>query len=394
MSNAYVVSALRTAGGRRGGQLANWHPVDLGAKVINALLNEIDCYPDAIEDVIFGNVSQIGEQAMNVARNIVLASNLPESVPATSVDRQCGSSQQALHFAAQAVMSGNMDIVIAGGVESMTRTPMFSTVALPKKNGMGHYMSPDLQTRYPNIEFSQFSGAEMMAKQYDISKDELNAYSLESHRRASVAVEKHVFEKEIIPIEVKDADGNLTGEIHTTDEGIRFDADIEGIAGLKPILEGGKITAGTASQICDGASGVIVCNDNGLKRLGVEPLVRISHMSVIGHDPIIMLEAPIPATEQALKKSSLSINSIDLFEVNEAFASVPLAWLKATQAEHSKLNVNGGAIALGHPLGSSGTKLATTLIHTLRDRHKKLGLQTMCEGGGMANVTIFENCQH
>ena len=394
MSNAYVVSALRTAGGRRGGQLANWHPVDLGAKVINALLNEIDCYPDAIEDVIFGNVSQIGEQAMNVARNIVLASNLPESVPATSVDRQCGSSQQALHFAAQAVMSGNMDIVIAGGVESMTRTPMFSTVALPKKNGMGHYMSPELQTRYPNIEFSQFSGAEMMAKQYDISKDELNAYSLESHRRASVAVEKHVFEKEIIPIEVKDADGNLTGEIHTTDEGIRFDADIEGIAGLKPILEGGKITAGTASQICDGASGVIVCNDNGLKRLGVEPLVRINHMSVIGHDPIIMLEAPIPATEQALKKSSLSINSIDLFEVNEAFASVPLAWLKATQAEHSKLNVNGGAIALGHPLGSSGTKLATTLIHSLRDRNKKLGLQTMCEGGGMANVTIFENCQH
>jgi acetyl-CoA C-acetyltransferase len=287
-----------------------------------------------------------------------------------------------------------MDIVIAGGVESMTRTPMFSTVALPKKNGMGHYMSPELQTRYPNIEFSQFSGAEMMAKQYDISKDELNAYSLESHRRASVAVEKHVFEKEIIPIEVKDADGNLTGEIHTTDEGIRFDADIEGIAGLKPILEGGKITAGTASQICDGASGVIVCNDNGLKRLGVEPLVRISHMSVIGHDPIIMLEAPIPATEQALKKSSLSINSIDLFEVNEAFASVPLAWLKATQAEPSKLNVNGGAIALGHPLGSSGTKLATTLIHSLRDRHKKLGLQTMCEGGGMANVTIFENCQH
>ena len=394
MSNAYVVSALRTAGGRRGGQLANWHPVDLGAKVINALLNEIDCSPDAIEDVIFGNVSQIGEQAMNVARNIVLASNLPESVPATSVDRQCGSSQQALHFAAQAVMSGNMDIVIAGVVESITRTPMFSTVALPKKNGMGHYMSPDLQTRYPNIEFSQFSGAEMMAKQYDISKDELNAYSLESHRRASVAVEKHVFEKEIIPIEVKDADGNLTGEIHTTDEGIRFDADIEGIAGLKPILEGGKITAGTASQICDGASGVIVCNDNGLKRLGVEPLVRISHMSVIGHDPIIMLEAPIPATEQALKKISLSINSIYLFEVNEAFASVPLAWLKATQDEHSKLNVNGGAIALGHPLGSSGTKLATTLIHSLRDRNKRLGLQTMCEGGGMANVTIFENCQH
>ena len=393
MNNAYVVSALRTAGGRRGGHLSNWHPVDLGAKVIDALLDEIDCPPDVIEDVIFGNVSQIGEQAMNVARNIVLASNLPESVPATSVDRQCGSSQQALHFAAQAVMSGTMDIVIAGGVESMTRTPMFSTVALPKKNGMGHYMSPELQTRYPNIEFSQFSGAEMMANQYDISKDALDAYALESHRRASEAVEKKLFEREIVPIGIKDADGNLTGEIHNIDEGIRFDANLEGIAGVKPILEGGKLTAGTASQICDGASGVIVCNENGLKQLGVEPLVRISHMSVIGHDPVIMLEAPIPATEQALKKASLSINSIDLFEVNEAFASVPIAWLKATQAEGTKLNVNGGAIALGHPLGSSGTKLATTLIHSLKNRNVKLGLQTMCEGGGMANVTIFENCQ-
>ncbi|MBA4740825.1 MAG: acetyl-CoA C-acetyltransferase [Burkholderiales bacterium] len=393
MNDAYIVTALRTAGGKKGGRLSNWHPVDLGAQVINALLNDIDCPPSVVEDVIFGSVSQIGEQAMNVARNIVLASELPESVPATSVDRQCGSSQQALHFAAQAVMSGTMDIVIAGGVESMTRTPMFSTVLLPQKNGLGHYMSPELQLRYPNIEFSQFKGAEMMANQYAISKDELDAYALNSHRRASEAVNKKAFEKEIVPIAIRDTEGIVTGETHNIDEGVRFDANLESIAGIKPILDGGLLTAGTASQICDGASGLIVCNENGLKILGVEPLVRISHMSVIGHDPVIMLEAPIPATKKALKKTDMTIDSIDLFEVNEAFASVPVAWSKALHVEHHKVNVNGGAIALGHPLGSSGTKLATTLIHSLRTRHKKLGLQTMCEGGGMANVTIFENCQ-
>ncbi|MDA1332104.1 MAG: acetyl-CoA C-acetyltransferase [Proteobacteria bacterium] len=393
MNNAYVVAALRTAGGRRGGHLANWHPVDLGAHVINALLKKIDCPPDVIEDVIMGSVSQIGEQAMNVARNIVLASHLPESVPATSVDRQCGSSQQALHFAAQAVMSGTMDVVIAGGVESMTRTPMFSTVTLPKNNGMGHYMSQNLQKRYPNVEFSQFNGAEMLVEQYGISKHELDEYALESHRRAIEAVRHDAFKREIVPIKVKDAMGNLTEGTHDTDQGIRFDATLEGIAAVRPILDNGKLTAATASQICDGASGVIVCNDKGLKLLGVEPLVRIRHISVIGHDPIIMLEAPIPATDHALKKSKLSAEDIDLFEVNEAFASVPLAWLKATQVDPRKLNVHGGAIALGHPLGSSGTKLATTLIHALKTKQRKLGLQTMCEGGGMANVTIFENCE-
>ena len=393
MNNAYVVAALRTAGGRRGGLLANWHPVDLGAQVINALLKEIDCPPDVIEDVIMGSVSQIGEQAMNVARNIVLASQLPESVPATSVDRQCGSSQQALHFAAQAVMSGSMDVVVAGGVESMTRTPMFSTTTLPQNNGMGHYMSPNLQKRYPNVEFSQFTGAEMLVKRYGLSRRELDEFALESHRRAAEANKYDAFKNEIVSIEVKDAQGNLTGEPHDADQGIRFDATIEGIAAVKPILENGKITAATASQICDGASGVIVCNEKGLKRLGVEPLVRIRQMSVIGHDPVIMLEAPIPATAHALKKSNLSAVDIDLFEVNEAFASVPLAWLSATQVDPDKLNVHGGAIALGHPLGSSGTKLATTLIHALKTKKMKLGLQTMCEGGGMANVTIFENCQ-
>ena len=346
MNNAYVVSALRTAGGRRGGNLSNWHPVDLGAHVINALLKDIDCPPDVIEDVIMGSVSQIGEQGMNVARNIVLASQLPESVPATSVDRQCGSSQQALHFAAQAVMSGSMDVVVAGGVESMTRTPMFSTITLPKKNGMGQYMSPNLQKRYPNVEFSQFDGAEMLVKQYGISKQELDEYALESHRRATEAVTHGAFKREIVPINVKDAEGNLTGESHATDQGIRFDATLEGIAGVNPILENGKITAATASQICDGASGVIVCNDKGLKLLGVEPLVQIRHMSVIGHDPIIMLEAPIPATAHAFKKTNLSADDIDLYEVNEAFASVPLAWLRATQVDHKKLNVQVGPLLL------------------------------------------------
>ena len=391
-NSAYVVSALRTAGGKRGGHLANWHPVDLGAHVINALLKEVDCAPDAIEDVIFGSVSQIGEQAMNVARNVVLASNLPESVPATSVDRQCGSSQQALHFAAQAVMSGTMDVVVAGGVESMSRTPMFSPVSLPRKAGLGHYMSPELQRRYPDIEFSQFDGAEMMAKKYEISKSDMDEYALKSHIRAKEASENDVFHPEIIPTEIKDAEGRGTGEMHAKDEGVRLDATLEGIASLAPIIENGVLTPGTASQICDGSSGVIVCNDRGLKKLGVEPLARIRHLSVVGHDPVIMLEAPIPATKQALEKANIELNEIDLFEVNEAFASVPLAWLKATQVDPEKLNVFGGAIALGHPLGSSGTKLATTLIHALKTKNAKLGLQTMCEGGGMANVTIFENC--
>ena len=392
MANAYVVCASRTAGGRRGGRLSNWHPADLGAEVINALIDRVDLDPNIVDDVILGNVSQIGEQAMNIGRNTVLASHLPESVPGTSIDRQCGSSKQALHFAAQAVMSGNMNVVIAGGVESMTRVPMFSTVALPEKNHMGHYMSPNIREKYPEIEFSQFIGAEMMAEKYRLSKDELDSYALGSHHKARIATEEGAFKNEIIPVGLKDADGHISDEAHLIDEGIRFDATLEGIAGVAPISESGKITAATASQICDGASGVLVCNEKGLKEIKADPMVKITHMSVIGHDPVIMLEAPIPATQNALKKAHLSIEDIDLFEVNEAFASVPTAWLKATNADPEKLNVNGGAIALGHPLGSSGTKLATTLIHAMVNRNKKFGLQTMCEGGGMANVTIFENC--
>jgi acetyl-CoA C-acetyltransferase len=390
MPEAYIVAATRTAGGKRNGSLAGWHPVDLAAQVLDALVARADCDPALIEDVILGCVSQVGEQSTNVARNAVLASRLPESVPGTSLDRQCGSSQQALHFAAQAVMSGTMDVVIAGGVESMTRVPMFTPSALPQKNGMGTYMSPAMRQRYPGVEFSQFVGAEMIAKKYGLSKEALDAYALASHRRAIAATQAGEFVDEILPVAVRKADGSESGALHTVDEGIRFDATLEAIAGVKLLAEGGRITAANASQICDGATGVLVVSERALKMLGAKPLARIHHMSVMGHDPIVMLEAPLPATERALKKAGLAIGDIDLFEVNEAFAPVPLAWLQTTGADPERLNVNGGAIALGHPLGASGTKLATTLIHALRRRNKRYGLQTMCEGGGMANVTIFE----
>jgi len=393
MAEAYIVAVGRTAGARRGGRLSNWHPVDLGAEVINALIDRSKCDPAIIDDVIFGCVGQIGEQAMNVARNAVLASKLPLSVPGTSLDRQCGSSQQALHFAAQAVLSGTMDAVIAGGVESMTRVPMGATSELPKKNGMGFYMSEEIQNRFGSAPFSQFTGAEMLVKKYDLSKDTLDQFALRSHRLAVSATEAGLFQDEIVPLRMKTATGETTDEIHNIDEGIRFDATLEGIAGVKQIMEGGKLTAATASQICDGASGVLVVNEVGLKKIGIEPIARIHHMSVLGHDPVIMLEAPIPATERAYQKSGLKQDDIDLFEVNEAFASVPLSWLKVTGADINKLNIHGGAIALGHPLGSSGTKLATTLVSALRAKNKRYGLQTMCEGGGMANVTIFENMQ-
>ncbi|RUR69554.1 acetyl-CoA C-acyltransferase [Variovorax guangxiensis] len=390
MPEAFIVAAARTAGGRRNGRLAGWHPADLAAQVLDALVERTGADPALVEDVIMGCVDQAGEQSSNIARNAVLASKLPESVPATSVDRQCGSSQQALHFAAQAVMSGTMDIVIAAGVESMTRVPMGMPVTLPLKNGLGFYVSPLMARRYPDVQFSQFTGAEMIARNYGIEKDELDRYALESHRRAIAATRAGHFEREIVPVAVRMADGAEPGEQHTVDEGIRFDATLESIAAVKLIAEGGRCTAATASQICDGASGLMVVNERGLKTLGVEPLARIHHMSVMGHDPVIMLEAPLPATQRALKKAGMKISDIDLYEVNEAFAPVPLAWLQTLDADPARLNVNGGAIALGHPLGASGTKLMTTLVHALGQRGKRYGLQTMCEGGGMANVTIVE----
>ncbi len=390
MSEAFIVATSRTAGGRRGGRLSGWHPVDLAAQVLNDLIDRTGADPALVEDVFMGCVSQVGEQSSNVARNAVLASRLPESVPGTSIDRQCGSSQQALHFAAQAVMSGSMDVVIAAGVESMTRVPMFTSSALPQKAGMGFYQSPAINRRYNDVVFSQFMGAEMVARKYGLSKDELDRYALLSHQRARAATEAGVFQREILPIEVRNAEGAGTGEMHTVDEGIRMDATLEGIAGVKLLQDGGVISAANASQICDGATGVMVVNERGLKALGVQPLARIHHMSVMGHDPVIMLEAPVPATERALKKAGMKIEDIDLYEVNEAFASVPLAWLKALGGDPDGLNVHGGAIALGHPLGASGTKLMTTLLNALQRQGKRYGLQTMCEGGGMANVTIVE----
>ncbi|SNT42289.1 acetyl-CoA C-acetyltransferase [Tardiphaga sp. OK246] len=388
MAEAYIVAAARTAGGRKGGRLAGWHPADLAASVLNTLVERTGADPASVEDVIMGCVGQGGEQAVNVARNAVLASKLPESVPGTSIDRQCGSSQQALHFAAQAVMAGSMDIVIAAGVESMTRVPMGSPSILASKAGMGHYKSPGMEARYPNIQFSQFTGAEMVAEKYGLSKDDLDTYAFESHRRAIAATEAGRFKDEIIPLQITRADG--TTDTHHIDEGIRFDATLDGIRGVKLIAENGKLTAASASQICDGASGVMVVNEKGLKQLGIKPLARIHHMTMMGGDPVIMLEAPLPATKRALEKAGMKIDDIDLFEVNEAFASIPTAWLKATGADPKRLNVNGGAIALGHPLGGSGTKLMTTLVHTLQQTGKRYGLQTMCEGGGMANVTIVE----
>ncbi|NEX59468.1 acetyl-CoA C-acetyltransferase [Noviherbaspirillum galbum] len=389
MAEAYIVAAVRTAGGRRGGRLSGWHPVDLAAQVLDALVDRSGVDPARVEDVIMGCVSQVGEQSTNVARNAVLASKLPESVPGTSVDRQCGSSQQALHFAAQAVMSGTMDVVIAAGVESMTRVPMFTSSALPQKNGLGYYMSPEIRKHYPQ-DFSQFVGAEMIARKYGLSRDQLDQYALRSHQQAINATREGVFKEEILPVEVRLADGTASGEMHVADEGIRYDATLESIQGVKLLQEGGVITAANASQICDGATGVMVVSEKALKELGLTPMARIHHLSLLGHDPVIMLEAPIPATLQALKKAGMKIDDIDLFEVNEAFAPVPLAWLQATGADPERLNVNGGAIALGHPLGASGTKLMTTLLHALKRRNKRYGLQTMCEGGGMANVTIVE----
>jgi acetyl-CoA C-acetyltransferase len=390
MAEAFIVAATRTAGGRRNGKLSGWHPADLAAQVLDDLIARTGADPAMVEDVIMGCVGQAGEQAVNVARNAILASKLPESVPGTSVDRQCGSSQQALHFAAQAVMAGSMDIVIAAGVESMTRVPMGLPSTAAAKAGFGTYMSPNIQARYPGVQFSQFTGAEMIAKKYGMQRAQLDAFALESHKRAAAATKAGAFNAEIVPVKVRMNDGTETGEMHTADEGIRYDASLEGMAGVKLIAEGGVCTAASASQICDGAAGLMVVNERGLKTLGVKPLARVHHMTVIGGDPIVMLETPVPATQHALKKAGMKIEDIDLYEVNEAFAPVPMAWLQVLGADHARLNVNGGAIALGHPLGGSGAKLMTTLVHALHARGKRYGLQTMCEGGGLANVTIIE----
>ncbi|HEY1146631.1 MAG TPA: acetyl-CoA C-acetyltransferase [Allosphingosinicella sp.] len=384
MAEAYIVEALRTPGGRRKGALADVHPADLGAVVLDALVGRTGIDPAAIEDVILGCVSQAGEQAFAFGRNVVLASSLPDSVPAVTIDRQCGSSQQALHFAAQAVMSGTQDVVVAAGVESMTRVPMGSNFMLHMQAGIGTGpWSEAIRKRYGVSEFSQFVGAQMVADKYGLSREDMDAFALGSHQRAAAAIRNGAFEAEIVPV-------GTTSGLFSQDEGVRFDASAEAIAAVKPIREGGGITAANASQMTDGASAVLVVSEAALKRYNLPPLARIHSLTVTAGDPVIMLEEPIPATRKALARAGMRLADIDLFEVNEAFAAVPMAWLKALEADPAKLNVNGGAIALGHPLGASGTKLMATLVHALRARGKRWGLQTMCEGGGIANVTIVE----
>ena len=385
MAEAYIVEAVRTPGGRaRKGGLIGVHPADLGATVLNALVDRTGIDPAAIEDVIVGCVTQAGEQAFAFGRNLVLASKLPDSVPAVTIDRQCGSSQQALHFAAQAIMSGTQDVVIAAGCESMTRVPMGSNFALHAQAGIGTGpWSKAIRDRYSVAEFSQFHGAQAIADKYGFSRENMDAYALASHAKAAAAIDSGAFAAEIVAVETPE--GRFD-----TDDGVRRGGTMAAMASVKTLEEGGTITAANASQMTDGASGVLVVSEAALKRFNLEPLARVVNLTVTAGDPVIMLEEPIPATRKALARAGMTLDQIDLFEVNEAFAAIPMAWLKALGADPEKLNVNGGAIALGHPLGASGTKLMATLIHALKARGKRYGLQTMCEGGGIANVTIVE----
>ena len=382
MPDAFIVDAVRTAGGRRKGRLSGLHAVDLGALALNALVDRVQFDPAAVEDVIFGCVTQAGEQSCHVGRNCVLASKLPQSVPAVSIDRQCGSSQQALHFAAQAVMSGTQDLVIAGGVESMTRVPMGAALI-----GANPYPA-SVQKRFGVETFSQFVGAEMIAKKWGFNREQVDAFALESHRRAAAAQKAEAFAREITPVKVTLPDG--TQIVHDRDEGVRPESTMEALAKLQTLAPDGVVTAGNASQVCDGSSAVLLASAEAVKTHGFKPLARVVNLTVTAGDPVIMLEEPLYATAKALTRAGLKLSDIDLFEVNEAFASVPLAWLQHLGADPAKLNVNGGAIALGHPLGATGTKLMATLVHALRARKLRYGLQTMCEGGGIANVTIVE----
>ena len=385
MAEAYICAAVRTAGGRRNGRLSGIHANDLGAKALDAVVARAGIDPSVIEDVIFGCVTQAGEQAGQFGRMCVLASGLPDSVPAVTIDRQCGSSQQAIQFAAQAVMSGTQDVIIAAGAESMSRAPMGSNY-LP---GSGiSPISDTIKQKYGVKGFSQFAGAEMVAKKHGFTRDLTDAFGVESQRRAAAATAAGAFTDEIVPVEIVTPEGEI--EMHTVDEGIRPGTTLEALASLKTMAEGGILTAGTSSQICDGASAVLIASAEAVKRYGLTPLARIHNLTVTAGDPVIMLEEPLFATDRALQRAGMKIGDIDLYEVNEAFASIPMAWLKHTGADPEKLNVNGGAIALGHPLGATGTKLMTTLIYGLKARGKRWGLQTMCEGGGIANVTIIE----
>jgi len=385
MREAVIVDAVRTPGGKRNGKLQDWHAVDLAAHVLKAIEERTGIDPAIVDDVIMGCVMQVGEQSLNIGRNAVLAAGWPESVPATTVDRQCGSSQQALHFAAQGVIAGAYDVAVAAGVEVMTRTPMGASVV----KGMGFPFSETMQNRYEETGLPpQGIGAEMIADEYGFTREDLDAFGAESQRRAAVATAEGRFENEIVPVPVE-IDGAT--EVMTADEGIREGTTSESLSKLNPAFrEDGKVTAGNSSQITDGASAVLVMSAEKAAELGLRARARFHSFALAGADPVTMLKGPIPATEKVMARSGLTLEDIDLFEVNEAFASVVLAWQKEHGTDLNKTNVNGGAIALGHPLGCSGTKLMATLLNELERTNGRYGLQTMCEGGGMANATIIE----
>ena len=388
MANAYITGAVRTAAGRKNGRLSKIHPIDLGAIVVDELVDRTGIPVDKVDDVIFGVVMQIGAQASNLGRNVSMSSKLALEVPGTTVDRQCGSSLQAIQFGAQAVMSGTQDVVICGGVEAMSTVEIGSNVRDGLEKGRGKPKGERLEAQYPGIQFSQFDGAELLAEKYSITRNELDAFGLLSHQRAAAATNNGYFKAEIVPVPIKLEDGSE--DLHVVDEGIRFEATLEGLQGLNPLREDGVITAGTASQISDGSAAIMVANEEAVKKFNLPVRAKIHSLAVVGSDPVIMLEGPIPATLKVLEKAGLSIDDIDLYEVNEAFGSVPLAWAKAVGADPEKLNVNGGAQALGHPLGGTGAKLMTTLVHELERRNGRYGLIAICEGGGTANAMIIE----
>jgi acetyl-CoA acetyltransferase family protein len=389
MPQAVIVDAVRTPGGKRNGKLRNWHAVDLASEALRALAERNNLDPSVVDDVIMGCVSQVGEQAFNVGRNAVLAAGWPESVPATTIDRQCGSSQQALHFAAQGVMAGAYDVVVASGVEAMSRVTMGSSIG----KDVGWPFGPRVTARYEPVGglVNQGIGAEMIADQWGISRGELDEFSAESHRRAARATAEGRFEREIVAVHVRDDEGHDTEELMTSDEGIRPDSSVETLAKLKPAFkEGGKVTAGNSSQITDGASAVLIMSEERAHELGYRPRARFHTFALAGVDPVTMLTGPIPATTKVLERAGLTLDDIDLVEINEAFASVVLAWQREHKVDLERVNVNGGAIALGHPLGASGAKLCATLLNELERTDGRYGLLTMCEGGGLANATIIE----
>jgi acetyl-CoA acetyltransferase family protein len=399
---AYIVEAVRTPGGKKNGSLSGYHPADLGAIVCDALVDRTKIDASLVEDVVFGCVSQVGSQGGNIGRNVVLASKkIPETTPGTAVDRQCGSSQQAIHAAAQAVMSGVHDCVIAGGVEIMSAVPIGANIVDGFKAGHGNPMADSHIAKYgeklkalkdfgmSSKSFSQFGGAEMLGRKYGFTKTDVDKFGADSQQRALKATKAGKFKQEIVPVPVKRAKGESTG-MHTEDEGIRPGVTTDTVGKLSPMFQNGIMTAATSSQICDGAAALLICNDRGLQRLGVKPRARIYSQALAATDPVIMLEGPVPASQAALKRVGLKIEDIDVYEVNEAFATVPLAWCKALGADYNKLNVNGGAMALGHPLGGTGAKLMTTLLNELEKRQGRFGLLAICEGGGTANATIIE----